>query len=144
MSAEKSVETLSSSTDLVDNNFVSSDVNNCVNNIRGYEKRMPKKHRNNRRYYYKKFINCRKNIEPYKMKKSTKYVTTVKLIPGATIEGMIHHVKSCRVDFAPDIAPLHCGTNNLKKDFTPQKITQNILKLAEEVSEGGKRDVLVS
>ena len=25
-----------------------------------------------------------KNIEPYKMKKSTKYVTTVKSIPGAT------------------------------------------------------------
>ena len=57
---------------------------------------------------------------------------------------MIYHVKSCRVDFARDIVPLHCSTNDLKKDFTPQKITQNILKLAEEVSDGGKRDVLVS
>ena len=48
------------------------------------------------------------------------------------------------VDFVSDIVLLHCGTNDLKKDFTPQKIAQNILKLAEEVSDGGKRDVLVS
>ena len=47
MSVEKSVETLSSSTDPAHNNFVSSNVNNCVNNIRGYEKRMLKKHHNN-------------------------------------------------------------------------------------------------
>ena len=46
--------------------------------------------------------------------------------------------------FPPDIVLLHCGTNDFKKDITPQKITQNILKLAEEVSDGGKRDVLVS
>ena len=71
-----------------------------------------------------------KNIEPY--------------IPGATTEWVSHHVKGCMVDFAPDIVLLHCGTNDLKKDLTPQKIAQNILKLAEEVSDGGKRDVLVS
>ena len=47
------------------------------------------------------------------------------------------------VDFAPDFVLLHCGTNDLKKDLTPQKIAQNILKLLEEVSDGGKRDVLV-
>ena len=39
---------------------------------------------------------------------------------------------------------LHCGRNDLKKDITPQKIAQHILRLAEEVSEGGKRDILVS
>ena len=77
------------------------------------------------------------------MKKCTKYVTTVKPIPGATTEGMNHHVKCCMVDFyPPDIVLLHCGTNDF--NLTPQKITQNILKLAEEVSDGGKRDVLVS
>ena len=48
------------------------------------------------------------------------------------------------VNFAPGIALLHCGTNDLKRDLTPEKITQNILKLAEEVSDGGKRDVLFS
>ena len=29
---------------------------------------------------------------------------------------------------------LHCGTNDLKKDITPQKIAQNILKLTEKAS----------
>ena len=55
----------------------------------------------------------------------------------ATTEGMIHHVKGCMVGFAPDIVLLHCGTNDLKKYLTPQKIAQNILKLAEEASDGG-------
>ena len=68
----------------------------------------------------------------------------VKSIPGATTQGMIYHVKGCMVGFAPDIVLLHCSTNDLKKDLTPQKIAQNILKLAEEVSDRGKRDVLVS
>ena len=57
---------------------------------------------------------------------------------------MIHHVKGCMVDIAPDIVLLHCGINDFKKDLTAQKIVQNILKLTEEVSDGGKRDVLVS
>ena len=57
---------------------------------------------------------------------------------------MIHYVKGCMVDLAPDIVLLHCGINDFKKDLTAQKIVQNILKLAEEVSDGGKRDVLVS
>ena len=48
------------------------------------------------------------------------------------------------VDFTPDIVLLHCGTNALKKELTLQKIAQNILKLAEEVSDGCKRDVLIS
>ena len=59
------------------------------------------------------------------MKKVTKYVRTVKLIPGATTEGMIHHVKGCMVDIAPDIVLLHCGTNDFKKYLTPQKIALN-------------------
>ena len=78
-----------------------------------------------------------KNIEPFKM-------TTVKSIAGATTEGTIHHVKGCMVDFAPNIVLLHRSTNDFKKDLTSQKIGQNILKLAEEVSDGGKRDILIS
>ena len=57
---------------------------------------------------------------------------------------MIHHVKGCMVNFAPDIVLLHYGTNNLKKDPISQKIAQNILKLAEEVSDWGKGNILVS
>ena len=66
------------------------------------------------------------------MKKSTKYVATVNSIPGATTEGTIHHVKGYMVDFAPDIVLLNCGTNDLKKDLTPQKVAQNKLRLAED------------
>ena len=68
----------------------------------------------------------------------------IKSIPGATAEGINHHVKGYIIDFAPDIVLLHCGRNDLKKDLTPQKIAQSILKLAEEVSGGGKRDALIS
>ena len=57
----------------------------------------------------------------------------VKSIPGATTEGMICNVKGCMVDFAPDIVLLQCSRNDFKKHITPQKIEQNILKLAEEV-----------
>ena len=71
------------------------------------------------------------------MKKTTRYVTTVKSIAGE------QQSEWAMVDFAPDFVLLHCGTNDLRKDLTPQNIAQNILKLAEEVSDGGKRDVLV-
>ena len=43
MIAEKSFEKLPSSTDLADNNFVSSDVDICINNIRISEKKNAKK-----------------------------------------------------------------------------------------------------
>ena len=148
LSAKKSVEKLPSSTGPADNNFVSSDVDNCINNTRRSEKKNAKKTSQQSQQITKRLLivgdSIVKNIEPYKMKKSTKYVTTVKSIPGATTEGMSHYVKGCLVDFAPDIALLHCGTNDLKKDLTPQKIAYNILKLGEEVSDGGNRDVLVS
>ena len=38
MTAEKSVEKLPSSRDLADRNFVSSDVDHCINNFRRSEK----------------------------------------------------------------------------------------------------------
>ena len=71
-----------------------------------------------------------------KNKNKTKYVTTGKSIPAVITEGMIHHVKGCMVDFAPNIVLLHYGTNNFKKDpISSQKIAQNIMKLAEKVSD---------
>ena len=44
MTAKKSVEKLPSSTDPADNNFVSSDVDNCINNSRRSEKQNAEKH----------------------------------------------------------------------------------------------------
>ena len=43
LSAKKSVEKLTSSTDPADNNFVSSDVDNCINNTRRSENKNDKK-----------------------------------------------------------------------------------------------------
>ena len=40
LSAKRSVGKLTSSTDPAGNNFVSSDVDNCINNIRRSEKKM--------------------------------------------------------------------------------------------------------
>ena len=85
-----------------------------------------------------------KNIDPYKIKESTKLVLMVKSIRVARTEGMIDDVKDCMVDFGSDILYLHCGTNNFKKELYPQKIAQNLLKLAEKISNGGKRVVLIS
>ena len=139
MSGEKSVEKLPSSTDPADNNFVSSDVDNCINNIRRSEKENAKKTSQQSQRITKILLivgySIVKNIEPYKIKKSTKYVTKVKLIPGTTTEGMIHHVKDYTVDFASDIVLLHRSTNDLKRDLAPQKIAQNILTYLTEVRE---------
>ena len=64
------------STDFFDNNFVSSDVNNCINNIRRSEKRNAKKTSQQSQQITKRLLivgdSIIKNIEPYKMKKSTK------------------------------------------------------------------------
>ena len=145
LSAKKYVEKLPSSTYPADNNFVSSDVDNCINNIRGSKMKNAKKTSQQCQQITKRLLiagdSIVKNIELYKMKKSAKYDTTVKSITEATTEGMSHHVKGCMVDFAPDIV---CGTSDLKKDLFPQKIAQKVLKLVEEVSDGGKRDLLVS
>ena len=46
LSVKKSIEKLPSSTDPADNNFVSSDVDNCFNNIRRSERKNAKKHCN--------------------------------------------------------------------------------------------------
>ena len=55
------------------------------------------------------------------MKKSTKNVTTVKSIPGATTEEMIQHVKGCMIYFVADIVLLHRGKIGLKKTLLLRK-----------------------
>ena len=84
-----------------------------------------------------------KNIEPYKMKESTEYVTTGKWIPGATTEGMIHHLKIVWLILGL-ILGYYTAVQMILKKLIPQKNTQNILKLAKDVSDESKRDVLVT
>ena len=86
MTAEKSVEKSPSCTNPSDNNFfVSSDVDICINNIRRSEKKNSKKTQQESQQIAKRLLivvdSIVKNIEPYKMKKSIKHVTTVKSIP---------------------------------------------------------------
>ena len=60
MSAEKSVEKISSGTDPSHNNFVSSNVDNYINNIRRSENKRMLKNIATTSANYKKIINCRK------------------------------------------------------------------------------------
>ena len=51
----------------------------------------------------------------------------VKLIPGTTTEGMIHHVKGCVGDVVPDIVLLHCGFKLFKKrPYSSENRTEHI------------------
>ena len=92
MTNEKSDEKLPTNTDLADNNFVLSDVENCINNIRRSEKRNSSKSQQIAKRLLSVGDSMVKNIEPYKMKKSAKYVTTVNSIFGVINNGIIHHV----------------------------------------------------
>ena len=63
MTADKSVKKLPSSTDPADNNFVSFDADNCINNFRTSEKKEKKNSKENiaiTSEIYKKIINCRR------------------------------------------------------------------------------------
>ena len=60
LSAKKSVEKLPSSADPTDINFVSSDVDNCINNTRRSEKKNGEKNIATISANYKKIINCRR------------------------------------------------------------------------------------
>ena len=54
---------------------------------------------------------------------------SVRSIPGASRNGMIHHVKGCLQDISPDTVILHHGTNNLKSGNTSEKIATDIVNL---------------
>ena len=72
VTTEKSVEKLPSSTDPAENNFVSSDVDICINNIRRSEKKNAKKTSQESQQIAKRLlivggfiVKNIKNIEPY-------------------------------------------------------------------------------
>ena len=88
MTAEKSVEKLSSSIDPADNYLVSSDADNCINNLGRSKKQNAKQSSQQSQQVTKRLLivgdSIVKNIEPYKMRQTTNYLATVKSIPGAT------------------------------------------------------------
>ena len=71
--AEKSVEKLPSSTDPADNNFIPSDVDNCINNLRRSGKKNAEKTSQQSQQITKRLLivgdSIVKNLEPYKTKK---------------------------------------------------------------------------
>ena len=122
------------STDPADNNFVSPDVDNYINNIRRSPERASnaKEHGNNLNKWQKKF-NCRR------LQVLIRY------------NGNINSWSNNRGNDPPCqrlygwFCIWYCVITLRNKWFKQrQKIAQSILKLVEEVSDGGKRDVLVS
>ena len=71
-----------------------------------------------------------KHVEDWHLNKKMKSNVSVRSIPGASTNGMIHHVKGCLEDISPDTVILHHGTNDLKSGNTSEKIATNIVNLA--------------
>ena len=75
-----------------------------------------------------------KDVKGYEMNKATNYAANiyVKSFPGATVEDMASYVIPTKKR-NPDIAILHCGTNDLNKSDEPRLIANNIIKLAKSM-----------
>ena len=71
-----------------------------------------------------------KHVEGWRLNKRMKSNVSVRSIPGASTNGMIHHVKGCLEDISPDTVILHHGTNDLKSGNTSEKIATDIVNLA--------------
>ena len=56
---------------------------------------------------------------------------SVRCIPGATVNAMKHHLKSCLKDSSPDEIILH--QHNLKSDDNSEKIASDIVNLGLSV-----------
>ena len=109
MSAQKYDEKLPSSTDPADNNVVSSDVDNCINNITRFEKKNDKITSQQSLQITKGIA---KNIELYKMKKNYKLRYNSNIDSWRNNKGNDLHVKGGMVDFEPDVVLLHSDTNH--------------------------------
>ena len=70
-----------------------------------------------------------KHAEGWRLKKRMKSNVSVRSIPGASTNCMIHHVKGCLKDISPDNVSLHHGTNDLKSGNTSEKIAIDIVWL---------------
>ena len=59
-----------------------------------------------------------KHAEGWRLKKRMKSNVSVRSIPGASTNCLLHHVKGCLEDISPDTVILHHGTNDLKSGNT--------------------------
>ena len=77
------------------------------------------------------------------MNKRIKPTVSVRSIPGASANGMAHHVNGCLEDISPDNVILHHETNDLKSGNTSEEIATSIVSLALTI-QGEKTKVFIS
>lgn len=71
-------------------------------------------------------------------------MVVVKPFTGARTQCMNHYIQPA-IKLDPDRIIIHCGTNNLKTEETPELIGSNIIGLANLVrNSGGKTQVVIS
>ena len=85
-----------------------------------------------------------KDVKPYQLKHKVKkndklYVQSYR---GARTSAMKHHANAS-LEFKPDIFILHCGTNDLKLEKTPEKIADDILEIGLQLK-SDNNDVYIS
>ena len=74
-----------------------------------------------------------KHIDGWCLKKRMRSTVSVRSIPRATSEGMIHHVKGFLEYTSPDFIILHHGTNDLNSNSPSEEIADKIFNLAVSV-----------
>ena len=86
-----------------------------------------------------------KDVDPFDLRKKLKNKNEKVYrhnFNGATINAMKHHAVPV-MEFNPDLAILHVGTNSLRGDISEEQIATDILKLATSIKTD-KNDILVS
>ena len=73
-----------------------------------------------------------KRIQGRKLGRKIKQNVIVKSFPGAKLDCMSHYAIST-VKSNPDRIIIHCGTNNLKIDESPEAIAEKTIELAKSV-----------
>ena len=71
-------------------------------------------------------------IQGRKLGRKAKQDVIVKLFPGSKLDCMPHYAIPT-VKSNPDCIIIHCGTNNLKMDESPEAITEKTIEVAKTV-----------
>lgn len=85
-----------------------------------------------------------KDVKSFNMKKATAKGDKlyIKSFPGATTDCMTDYIKPS-LKYDPDLVIIHCGSNDLRSQKTPDIIADDIIKLASK-SKTNTNDVVIS
>ena len=86
-----------------------------------------------------------KKIDEYLLTSSINHRSIVKVRPflSAKTVDMVDYIKPTQRDFIPDVYLLHVGTNDLSSNKFPEKISLDILNLANSL-ELGNNTIIIS